>query len=68
MLGICSTCTTASGLAVIALTGGQDEVTAATNLWQHKRITNKIRDAAVRMTGTDAYKKVRPPGDTRLFM
>lgn len=47
---------------------GHDAVTAASDLWSHSRISPILRDAALNLHGSDIYKRVKPAGDTRLFI
>jgi hypothetical protein len=47
--------------------GGLDPVTALSDLWAHAHIAPALRDAALNLSGSDVYRKVKPPGDTRLY-
>lgn len=47
--------------------GGNDPVTAQSDLWAHARITPTLRNAALTLQASDVYKKVKPPGDTTLY-
>jgi hypothetical protein len=48
--------------------GGTDPVTAAADLCGHVRIAPALRSAALTLVGSDLYKKIKPPGDTSLYM